>query len=685
MLLHPSHQPDGSGMFHQAHEFVIKDSLIIEGTTDNNDNFLKEFAEHTLRGAEFDSSERDPPPECHPGTREKIVERIQFWFHNPLRTSRLLWLVGPAGVGKSAIMQTLAEIEAQRSMISTLFFSATQGRNNPSKVIATIAYRIAVQHSPYQEYLRSALAADPKLIETSIKTQFSTFFVLPFVKMKLYSGPSPLIIFIDGLDECEGKEEQLHFLTLISSFTESYPEAPLLWVIASRPEEHITSYLACQKLKSCYDKEEVSVDSTEACEDMERYLRLEFEKIRASNPVIRTLFPHWPPENDFLKLLTAAVGHFAYGTTVIRFISQGDPISRFRLILDLINTTTSTSRAGTLRPMAQLDALYEHLISQVEPEDRPGAKEILGFLHVDSFAIPFVPDRDMPSMCNWLGMAPNVAYSALRQLHSVLDVPPPDAGIYTPIKIYHKSFSDFFCDSNRSVHSGFWLGTEGDRRHCHLSQAFKVFQGIPSYNTGETRSLPYREIILSWLYRDDSDATRKLKEGDQRQMWDLASSAIGQAALSIEEFPLPQNMAGSLGKLLQEDGTLRLIPTGMLKPEMIRRSVERHLYHELVLDGSSELRSIIFGVDDYSHHDKIIQEHFKKAKLRPFSSGNVRVFIGAELQGWVHCEIASLEYDSKMTHAYYFWYGFSSIYDALKKLWEGESGNTSSGLGLKGI
>ncbi|KXN91192.1 hypothetical protein AN958_02612 [Leucoagaricus sp. SymC.cos] len=537
---HELHQLHSIGTFYQAHDFVVNNPLIIDGTANHNESFLEKFADHTIWGAEYDSSERDPPPKCHPGTRQKIIERILFWFHNPFRARRLLWLVGPAGVGKSAIMQTLAEIEAQRSMISTLFFSATQRRNDPAKVIATIAYRIAVQHPLYQEYLRSALATDPKLIETSIKTQFSTFFI-PFVKMKLYSGPSPLIIFIDGLDECEGKEGQLLFLTLtVSSFTEPYPEAPLLWVIASRPEEHITSYLACQKLKSCYDKEEVSVDSTEACEDMERYLRLEFEKTRASNPVIRTLFPLWPPENEFLKLLIAAVGHFAYGTTVIRFISQGDPISRFRLILDLIDTATSTSGASSLRPMAQLDTLYEHLVSRVEPEYRPGVKEILGFLLLNFSIFMIGSDRNMTFMCNWLGMAPNVAYSALHQLHSVLDVPLPDAAIYTCIKIYHKSFSDFLCDPDRSGRSGFWLGTKEDRIYHHVSRTFKVFQDISSYNIGKPRLLPYRDIVLSWLYSDDSNTTRKLKERDQRQMWRSASSEIERAALSLADFPLPQ-------------------------------------------------------------------------------------------------------------------------------------------------
>ncbi|KAF9440387.1 hypothetical protein P691DRAFT_620084, partial [Macrolepiota fuliginosa MF-IS2] len=70
---------------------------------------MKELEEYTIRGTEFDSSERDPPPRCHPGTRLKIVKQIQEFFDDYRNGKRLLWIVGPAGVGKSAIMQTLAE------------------------------------------------------------------------------------------------------------------------------------------------------------------------------------------------------------------------------------------------------------------------------------------------------------------------------------------------------------------------------------------------------------------------------------------------------------------------------------------------------------------------------------------------------------------------------------------------
>ncbi|KAF9442516.1 hypothetical protein P691DRAFT_765151, partial [Macrolepiota fuliginosa MF-IS2] len=87
-----------SGNFYGAHDFVVNDPIFVNGTY-NFGTFMKELEKHTIPGAEFDSSERDPPPKCHPGTRLKIVERTQQFFGNYRDGKRLLWIVGPAGVG----------------------------------------------------------------------------------------------------------------------------------------------------------------------------------------------------------------------------------------------------------------------------------------------------------------------------------------------------------------------------------------------------------------------------------------------------------------------------------------------------------------------------------------------------------------------------------------------------------
>ncbi|KAJ6465430.1 hypothetical protein C8R45DRAFT_495844 [Mycena sanguinolenta] len=59
--------------------------------------------------AMHDSAESYPQPRCHPETRTEMLEDLRYWALNTdTRQHNILWLYGPAGAGKSAIMQNLA-------------------------------------------------------------------------------------------------------------------------------------------------------------------------------------------------------------------------------------------------------------------------------------------------------------------------------------------------------------------------------------------------------------------------------------------------------------------------------------------------------------------------------------------------------------------------------------------------
>ena len=65
-------------------------------------------------GAAYDSRERDPAPRCLAGTRKEILKEIETWIEAGHQGKSILWLHGPAGAGKSAIAQTVAETCAGR-------------------------------------------------------------------------------------------------------------------------------------------------------------------------------------------------------------------------------------------------------------------------------------------------------------------------------------------------------------------------------------------------------------------------------------------------------------------------------------------------------------------------------------------------------------------------------------------
>ncbi|KAF9450804.1 hypothetical protein P691DRAFT_797668 [Macrolepiota fuliginosa MF-IS2] len=337
--LHQSH-----GLFTQARDFVMIEPILAETIYVNNQRYsaLDRLAERTIDGAEFDSSARDPPPRCHPGTRAEIITDAQEWLRVLDADKRILWLCGPVGVGKSAIVQSLAELQAdsgERRIGATLFFSRTFQRNDPSRVWTTISFQLAEKEPRYLAYVQEQLHSNPKLLEKGMREQFRKLIAEPFGLREVIKPSQPLFIFLDGLDECKGENAQTEIVQLISEFVHTYPKAPLLWVIASRPEQHLKIAFQNEHVRKVLRKIYIPVDSNEACRDVERFLRAEFESIRRKYPyaIPRGLL-QWPQECDFLALAHSARGLFVLASAVMRFIDDpfvGDPVSQLELMVSI--------------------------------------------------------------------------------------------------------------------------------------------------------------------------------------------------------------------------------------------------------------------------------------------------------------------------------------------------------------
>ncbi|KAF9447910.1 hypothetical protein P691DRAFT_793112 [Macrolepiota fuliginosa MF-IS2] len=342
---------------------MIEGDIAIEGPS------IKLLSEHIIVGAEYDSS--DHRPSCHPETRVSISGNIQAWMHDFIRKYKILWLHGPAGVGKSAILQTIAETEA-KSLTSilgaTLFFSRPNDRDDPQRVFTTIAYRLAVIYPSYRQYIVRLLTLDPMIVKKSMREQFNAFIIQPFAIMELLSGShDTILIVLDGLDECKGDGAQREVILLIGTFALQYPTSPLIWLIASRPEIHIQDSFSSHAVQLSYGEIQVVVDSDEGRRDVEKYLRESFASIRKNHRrSIPSSLQEWPSESDLTTIATRSSGLFIFPSTIIRFIGDedyADPTSRLKIVLDVIESTTLST--GGNNPFATLDALYTRILSEI--------------------------------------------------------------------------------------------------------------------------------------------------------------------------------------------------------------------------------------------------------------------------------------------------------------------------------
>ncbi|KXN83024.1 hypothetical protein AN958_01912 [Leucoagaricus sp. SymC.cos] len=436
-----SETPTGLGIFNNARDFVIKDPIFIGREGDIYDTFMKDFAKHTIRGAAVDSSARDPPPRCHPGTRLSTIDETRALYMACPPPKRLAWIVGPAGVGKSAIMQTAAETSP--NLGAALFFSVN-GRNDSTKAIATLAYQLATKFSQYLDYIRVRLTKDPTIFDKAIPVQFNEFITEPFANRRIYRGTQSLIIFIDGIDECDSIPAQCELLELISDFITRHSSTPLLWITASRPEPHLTWFFDSLDAE-LYKKTELFVDSDQSRADVEKYLRDSFSKIHSKSPSLR-FRPQWPTELQLIKIITAARGLFAYGNTAVRFVDDpeyGNPESQLRLLLETIdNMPTTLCDELNTDPMAPLYALYDRIMSCIPKRTFLSTVNLLYFAGI--FPNSGNNGYELGLAAQWLRMTPEIAYGCLHHLHSVLYIPPtPEDATDEWVEVHHKSFKDY--------------------------------------------------------------------------------------------------------------------------------------------------------------------------------------------------------------------------------------------------
>ncbi|KAJ7824830.1 hypothetical protein B0H13DRAFT_1658293, partial [Mycena leptocephala] len=148
---------------------------------------------------------------------------------------RILWLHGPAGAGKSAIVQSLCQkLEAEGRLAANFFKRGNASRGNATRLFPTIAYQLA--GLPELDSIISVnLSCDPAIVNKSFSMQLEKLIIQP---SRFANLASPPIIIIDGLDECEGRDVQQEILRCFANCILEGP-LPVYLLVASRPEPNI--------------------------------------------------------------------------------------------------------------------------------------------------------------------------------------------------------------------------------------------------------------------------------------------------------------------------------------------------------------------------------------------------------------------------------------------------------------
>ena len=361
------------------------------------------------------------------------------WIHAESSASFFFWLYGPAGAGKTAILQAIAEILGSLSgsgenFGGSFFFSrGKKGRDKGHFLFSTIAYQLALKVPGLRQHVNRIMDSDPTLHTKSMDVQLQALIVDAFQ----YLSPPPqrsYLVIIDGLDECHDKATQQMILRLLCE-TITVHKLPLRFLIGSRPESHIRESFDQESLYTVTRR--VVLDETfDPGRDIRVFLQDGFAKICAKNPILSHVEQPWPEEGIIDLLVQRSSGQFIYAATVLKFVGADFCSPTKQLALTMKPDRTAFS---------DLDQLYTQILSVY-----PSAVNIVQVLGIIStshgdFAEVF---EDI------FAMEEGELKLVLCGLSSLLNDENDENGngeeYYLIPHFAHASFSDYLFDSSRS-------------------------------------------------------------------------------------------------------------------------------------------------------------------------------------------------------------------------------------------
>lgn len=412
-----------------------------------------------------------------------LLEEIRAWNDEPQGT-RIFWLMGMAGTGKSTVARTVARWLGDHNRLgASFFFSRGQGdRGHAAKFFSTLAFELATSVPALKPILRKAILATSGIETKSLRYQWKNLLYYPLKELNgTRSHQQAIHIVVDALDECENEKDVQAILKLITE-VQDLKNIHLTIFLTSRPEVPVRTGFRDMPRTTYRDLilHEIPRDVVRA--DIRLYLRKEMDRIRENFEILED----WPEETSITKLVDKAHGLFIYASTVCSFIGDSDDPDGPEELLDLIlsRKTADTS------PFQALDDMYtqvlENSMAKIK-EERSREKLGQNFRKVVGAIVVLFDRFSADGLGDLLGIGRAKVMMTLRFLHSLLHIPKDEKCAIRPL---HPSFSDFLLDGERCRERIFHIDYEDSHlkiaERCLTVMSHSLRKNICNLATEET-------------------------------------------------------------------------------------------------------------------------------------------------------------------------------------------------------
>ncbi|KAF9478227.1 hypothetical protein BDN70DRAFT_880179 [Pholiota conissans] len=384
------------------------------------------------------SLQRVDPPRCYPNTRSAILEEIMCWIRQTKhRETWLLWLNGAAGVGKSAIIQSIAERCALEDIILATFFfdKGNNNGNSLARLVATLAYQLCQGIPEISGDILRAIELNPSIFDQSLESQLQQLMIQPLIRCprKLQR---PLAVFIDGLDECVDRNHQTNLIRALGNISNQISDITLIFLVSTRRLPQIEAEFSVKKIATLVKN--LSLDHVQAADDIHYFLAEKFRGIKYTHQFRHLLPADWPPASLVSEIVTKASGQFIYAVTVINFISS--PTANPAHQLDIIHAH-HLHNPQSENPFSHLDLIYQHILSQVKWLDK--------ILNIIAYVL-LTNDFIIAKIEKIFGIEAGELNYLFVDLAPIIQCDFCGDSSVTEIRFLHIAFADFLQDPNRS-------------------------------------------------------------------------------------------------------------------------------------------------------------------------------------------------------------------------------------------
>jgi hypothetical protein len=384
------------------------------------------------------------------GTRTDVLNQNSAWLSispqlDDTPDSRIFWINGSAGTGKTTIASTVARACKKRGILgASFFFSREEEYSTPKLLFTTIAYQLGQFFPPFKDEVSAVLKSNREIGHSDPSYQLQELIVGP---LRTIGDAFPFcVVVIDAIDECQ--DDSTISVILASLSAHVIELSPLKFLVTSRPERNITGAFKLESLDPATRRlvlHEIELGVVQI--DIERYLAYELDIIRDSYDLGHS----WPSLTDINALSTNSFGLFIFAATCIKFIGDRnycDPPDQLAKLLD-----GRPVAVGNSSPDHRLDQLYTQVLTNAFPNISPRLagrlKMILGSIIL--LRNPLSP-RDLELLLDVNAQKTDFSLGSIRatlaHLHSLVIVPEDDDHV---IRLLHPSFFDFLTNRDRCL------------------------------------------------------------------------------------------------------------------------------------------------------------------------------------------------------------------------------------------